>query len=80
MLGRLEMTVDECITGYTSMFEKIFEKRKHRLPVSLRRNFGNIQERFDSDILRRSIEEIVERQGSYETERFSTGGHKPCRV
>lgn len=74
------MSVDECITVYTSMFEKIFEKRKHRLPISLGRNFGNIQPQFDSDILRNSIKEIVESRGLPETERFNAEGDRTCRV
>jgi hypothetical protein len=80
MLGRLKMDVDECIEVYTSMFEKIFEKQKHKYSVNLWENFGSLQNRFDSDILRESIKEIVERQGSCETERLNAEGDRPCHV
>ena len=52
MLGRLRMTVDECIAVYTHLFRTVFEKQKHKIPISLGRNFGNLQGRFDSAILR----------------------------
>ncbi len=82
MLGRLKMDVDECIHAYTSMFEKIFQKQKHKFAVNHWDNFGSLQNRFDSDLLRDSIKEIVERQGVCETERFNTerDDNNPCRV
>ncbi|KAJ5662450.1 tetratricopeptide repeat domain protein [Penicillium maclennaniae] len=30
MLGRLQMTVNECIDAYTSLSNKVFEKKRHR--------------------------------------------------
>lgn len=36
MLGRLRMTVDECIDAYTSLSDRVFEKKGHR--VNLREN------------------------------------------
>ncbi|KAK4032049.1 FabD/lysophospholipase-like protein [Parachaetomium inaequale] len=30
MLGRLRMTVDECIDAYTSLSDKVFEKKSYR--------------------------------------------------
>jgi hypothetical protein len=49
MLGRLQMTVDECIDAYTSLSDKVFEK-SHR--VNMR---GKIQGRFDTAELERAV-------------------------
>ncbi len=82
MLGRLKMDVDECICAYTSMFERIFKKQKHKFAVNHWANFGSLQNRFDSELLRDSIKEIVESQGVCETERFNTerDEYRPCHV
>lgn len=80
MLGRLKMDVGECIDVYTSMFEIIFDKQKHKYSANLWENFGYLQNRFDSDILRESIKKIVERQGSCETTRLNDEGDRPCHV
>lgn len=80
MLGRLKMDVSECIGVYTSMFERIFEKQKHRYSVNLWENFGSLQNRFDSDILRDSIKSIVKRQGLSEAECLNAEGDRSCRV
>ncbi|KAL2025831.1 hypothetical protein VTO58DRAFT_103014 [Aureobasidium pullulans] len=34
MLGRLDMSVDECINAYTELSEKVFQK-KHRIPAQI---------------------------------------------
>lgn len=81
MLGRLKMDVSECIQSYTSMFQRIFEKQKHKYPVNLRENFGYLQNRFDSDILREAIREIVKDRGLSETEYFNCEEEeRSCRV
>ncbi|KAG2014925.1 hypothetical protein GB937_006383 [Aspergillus fischeri] len=58
MLGRLQMTVDDCITAYTSMFDRIFEKKRHRVTIK-----GKIQGRFDADELKRAVIQILRGQG-----------------
>lgn len=80
MLGRLKMDVSECIEVYTSLFERIFKTQKHKYPVNLWGNFGSLQNRFDSDILRDSIKEIVKRQGLSEAEYLNAEGDRACRV
>ncbi|KAI9654122.1 MAG: hypothetical protein M1829_000976 [Trizodia sp. TS-e1964] len=74
------MTVDECIKVYTNLFEEIFEKQKHKLPVNLWSNPGKLQERFDSEILRGAIEGIVEKKGFSKTDLFNAKGERKCRV
>lgn len=54
MLGRLQMTVDECIDAYTSLSDRVFEKSRHRVNIK-----GKLQGRFDTAELERAIKEIV---------------------
>ena len=54
MLGRLRMTVDECIDAYVSLSDRIFQKQRHRVTIK-----GRVQGRFDSDELERAVREIV---------------------
>lgn len=56
MLGRLRMTVDECIEVYREMSEEIFHKQRHRLKPN-----GNVQGRFDTIALERAIQRCVAR-------------------
>jgi hypothetical protein len=58
MLGRLQMSIDECTDAYMTLSEKIFQKRRRRINVR-----GQMQARFDSEELERAIKEIVVRQG-----------------
>ncbi|KAH8892820.1 hypothetical protein GQ53DRAFT_860990 [Thozetella sp. PMI_491] len=54
MLGRLHMTVDECIEAYTSLSDKVFEKKAHRVKIN-----GQFQGRFDTAALERAIKKIL---------------------
>lgn len=58
MLGRLQMSIDECIDAYLKLSGKVFRKTKSKVTVR-----GMIQGRFDSDELRRAVEEIIESKG-----------------
>lgn len=57
MLGRLEMDVDECIRTYEELLAKIFKSR--RIPLTWK---WNTKARFDSRILRESIENIIQKR------------------
>ncbi|CAN9307714.1 unnamed protein product [Alternaria alternata] len=52
MLGRLKMSVGDCITAYLSLSDRVFRKTRHR-----------VQGRFDADELARAIKEVVKQQG-----------------
>jgi hypothetical protein len=58
MLGRLQMTIEECIEAYVSLSEKVFEKKAHRVMVN-----GKTQLRFDAIALERAVKEILVKQG-----------------
>lgn len=55
MLGRLGMSIDECIAEYLTLSEKVF-KQKHMFKVRID---GKIQARFDTDELEKQIKRIV---------------------
>src|SRR5690242_7546111 len=46
MLGRLRMSVDECMDAYASLSKEVFEKKGHRLRMN-----GKFQGRFDTAAL-----------------------------
>jgi patatin-like phospholipase/acyl hydrolase len=74
MLGRLRMTVDECIAAYTSLSDRVFEKKSHRF------NFeGKLQGRFDAAELERSIKQILRDRGLGE-DTLLKDVEAPCRV
>ncbi len=54
MLGRLRMTIEECIDAYTSLSDKVFEKEYHRVNIK-----GKLQGRFDAAELERSVKQIL---------------------
>ena len=60
MLGRLEMTVQECIDAYIRLSEQVFVPKKSRLPIvgKLRAKWY-MREGFDSEKLREAIRNIV---------------------
>lgn len=51
MLGRLEMSVDECIEAYVKLSSKVFN-RKHHCAITVS---GKIQARFDTQALDRGL-------------------------
>jgi hypothetical protein len=55
MLGRLRMSVDECILAYIQLSSKVFQK-KHASPIKIS---GKVRARYSRKELQRAIEEIV---------------------
>ncbi|KAL8296146.1 hypothetical protein RB600_001572 [Gaeumannomyces tritici] len=54
MLGRLRMTVDECIVTYTSLSDRVFEKKSHRINIK-----GQLKGRFDGAELEAAIKKTL---------------------
>lgn len=73
MLGRLEMSVDECISTYTRMFQTVFGKKG--LPVNMR---GRVKGRFDSTVLEECIVDILKERGLPKDEPLNN--EKGCKV
>ena len=62
MLGRLRMTVADCIDAYMELSGEVFQK-KHYLPVKLN---GKLRDRFDTKALENAIKNIVRSRGGDE--------------
>ena len=75
MLGRLRMSVTDCITAYLSLSERVFRKTRHRVTVK-----GQIQGRFDSEELARAVREVVKQQGSHENALLKDESSTACKV
>ena len=77
MLGRLEMSVDECIDAYSELAADVFGEKLHRLPATFK---GAVQPRFDSARLVRAIRKVVVQGGASETALFDDGTERGCRT
>lgn len=77
MLGRLEMSVDECIAAYSELAAAVFGERLHRLPANMK---GGVQPRFDSATLENAIQKVVKQGGASETALFNDGIQRGCRT
>lgn len=75
MLGRLRMSIDECISAYLSLSDNIFHKRRHRVTVK-----GKIQGRFDSDELERAVKAIIKERGLTEEMLLKDAPNAACKV
>ena len=74
MLGRLRMTVDECVDAYTKLSDRVFEKKSHRITIK-----GKLQGRFDSAELERAVKNIVVGRGLGE-DVLLKDSDSPCKV
>jgi hypothetical protein len=75
MLGRLQMTVQECIDAYTALSQKVFEKQSHRLSIK-----GRIQGRFDAAALEQAVKRILQQHGFAEHTLLRDSPDAPCKV
>ncbi|KAG4422097.1 hypothetical protein IFR04_004724 [Cadophora malorum] len=76
MLGRLHMSVDECIMNYANIMDEIF-KKKRVLPFSVRT--GQISSRYATDVLEEHIKAIIEKSGKPREERMNES-NPSCKV
>ena len=75
MLGRLKMSVTDCITAYLSLSDRVFRKTRHRVTVK-----GQIQGRFDAEELARTVKEVVKQQGLQEDALLKDESTTICKV
>ena len=75
MLGRLKMSVGDCITAYLSLSNRVFRKTRHRVTVK-----GQVQGRFDADELARAVREVVKQQGLSENALLKDAPETSCKV
>jgi hypothetical protein len=77
MLGRLEMSVQECIAAYTEMMRQVFEKRANRSIIGV---LGRVKPRFSSKVLENAIARILKARGIPLDEKFQNGQKPRCKV
>lgn len=75
MLGRLRMSVDECITAFLSLSDRVFRKTRHGVTVK-----GQAQGRFDADELARVVKEVLKQQGFKEDTLLKDAPKVECKV
>ncbi|KAI1622064.1 hypothetical protein EDD37DRAFT_684068 [Exophiala viscosa] len=75
MLGRLEMTIDECIEAYTSLADKVFQKKAPRMKIT-----GKIRGQFDSKKLEDAIREVVEKWTTQKDTLLKSEADTACKV
>jgi hypothetical protein len=75
MLGRLKMTVADCITAYLSLSDRVFRQKRHRMTVK-----GRVQGRFDAEELARAVKEVVKQQGLPEDALLKDAPDAECKV
>ncbi|KLJ13097.1 hypothetical protein EMPG_11945 [Blastomyces silverae] len=76
MLGRLEMTVDECIAAYSDLAEAVFSE-KRILPFTFK---GQVKSRFNSARLESAIKQAVAESGASETDLLNDGTERGCQT
>lgn len=75
MLGRLRMSVADCIEAYMSLSDRVFRKTRHRVTVK-----GKVQGRFDAEELAQTIREVVKQQGVPEDALLKDAPEAGCKV
>ncbi len=75
MLGRLRMSISDCIDAYLSLSDRVFQKKAHRVLIK-----GNLQGRFDSQGLEQAIKDIIIKQKLGENELLKDKSDNACKV
>ncbi|KAG9760559.1 phospholipase, patatin family protein, partial [Aureobasidium melanogenum] len=77
MLGRLEMSVDECIVAYSNLTETVFSQKLSRIPFDFK---GKVKAQFDSAQLGAAINNVVAQCATSDTDLFDDGTSRGCRT
>jgi hypothetical protein len=77
MLGRLEMTVEECIEAYLQLMTQVFEKRENRSIIGI---LGGVKPRFSSNVLKDAMSQVLRDRHLPLDEKFDDGTKPRCRV
>lgn len=77
MLGRLEMSVDECITEYSDLAAAVFGEKLSRIPFNMK---GKVKPRFDSARLESAVNKVLTQSGASETDLLADGTERGCRT
>lgn len=77
MLGRLEMSVDECISAYSDLTAAVFGEKLSRIPFNMR---VKVKPRFDSARLKGAVNKVITQSGASETDLLDDGTERGCRT
>lgn len=77
MLGRLEMSVEECIVAYSKMMKQVFEKKASRSFLGI---LGGVKPRFSSKALEDAILQVLKERGIALNEKLENGTRPRCKV
>lgn len=75
MLGRLKMSVDECIDAYAKLADLVFVKKRQRISFT-----GKIQSRYDSDTLVAVIKSMIYKAGFDDKTLLWNADPEACKV
>jgi patatin-like phospholipase/acyl hydrolase len=79
MLGRLEMSVDQCIEAYTGMMDAIFDpKDKKKLPFKIRN--GKVQPQYKTKHMEQAIKQVMSNAGWTSDDRFRGSKNSACKT
>lgn len=77
MLGRLGMSVDECIKVYEELMESIFGAKAHWMPISVS---ANINAKYDSQKVKKAIEDVLRQRDIPVDRLLNDGNSRSCKV
>jgi hypothetical protein len=77
MLGRLGMSVEDCIAKYIELMTAVFSEKAGRLPVSLS---GKVKSIFASSKLSAAVKKVMTDCGLPEHAKLNDGEKRGCRV
>lgn len=80
MLGRLHMTIDECILKYEQVGGKVFGKRPHGGKVGKMLKGLRSSTFYDIAVLQEEVRKVLDSQEIPRTSRFQEPVSTPCRV
>jgi calcium-independent phospholipase A2-gamma len=79
MLGRLEMSVDQCIEAYIGMMDVVFDpKDKRNLPFKIRN--GKVQPRYKTKHMEQAIKKVISNAGWSSDDRFRGEKRSLCKT
>jgi patatin-like phospholipase/acyl hydrolase len=81
MLGRLKMDIEECINAYIQISKDVFQPKKKKFDILGRASDAlKVLGRFDSEALKRGIQEIVAQSGEIRDAKLKVDSEPKCRV
>lgn len=79
MLGRLEMTVEQCIEAYIVLMDVIFDpKDRAWLPFRVRN--GKVKPRYKTEQFEQAIKQVIRNSGAMTDDRFRGDKQSTCKT